>query len=140
MRIRSIHPADHAQLLQLWRRTPGIRLRAEDELEPFCAYLQRNPELSLLLEDDAGHAVGSLLVGHDGRRGYLQHLLVDSPFRGQGWAKALLQEALRRLALLGIRKSHVFVLEDAPEALAFWQMQRGWVARDDIRVYSTTGD
>ena len=50
------------------------------------------------------------------------------------------QEALRRLTLLGIRKSHVFVLEDAPEALAFWQMQRGWTEREDIRVYSTTGD
>ncbi|MNE93524.1 hypothetical protein D3C80_1913830 [compost metagenome] len=52
----------------------------------------------------------------------------------------MLQEALRRLAILGIRKSHVFVLEDAPEALAFWHMQRGWSEREDIRVYSTTGD
>ncbi|MFZ6047446.1 GNAT family N-acetyltransferase [Pseudomonas sp. CR3202] len=140
MRIRPITAADHIHLQDLWRRTPGIRLRAEDELEPFCAYLQRNPDLCLLLEDDRGHVAGSLLVGHDGRRGYLQHLVVDSPFRGKGWAKALLQEALRRLAQLGIRKSHVFVLEDAPEALAFWQMQRGWSEREDIRVYSTTGD
>ncbi|BAU72568.1 GNAT family N-acetyltransferase [Metapseudomonas furukawaii] len=139
MRIRPIQPTDHQALVALWRRTPGIRLREEDELEPFCAYLQRNPQLSLLLEDDAGRVAGSLLVGHDGRRGYLQHLVVDSPHRGQGWARALLQEALRRLASLGIRKSHVFVLEDAPEALAFWQMQRGWSERDDIRVYSTTG-
>ncbi|BAN46687.1 GNAT family N-acetyltransferase [Metapseudomonas resinovorans] len=140
MHIRPITAADHAALIQLWRRTPGIRVRAEDELEPFCGYLQRNPDLSLLLEDDQGRAGGCLLVGHDGRRGYLQHLVVDLPFRGQGWARALLQEALRRLALLGIRKSHVFVLEEAPEALAFWQMQRGWSVREDIRVYSTTGD
>ena len=140
MRIRPITPADHAPLFDLWRRTPGIRLRAEDELEPFYAYLQRNPDLCLLLEDDAGRVAGCLLVGHDGRRGYLQHLIVAQPFRGKGWARALLQEALRRLAQLGIRKSHVFVLEDAPEALAFWQMQRGWSEREDIRVYSTTGD
>lgn len=140
MRIRPVTPADHSALLELWRRTPGVRVRAEDELEPFCAYLQRNPDLCLLLEDDAGRLAGCLLVGHDGRRGYLQHLVVDLPFRGKGWARALLQEALRRLVALGIRKSHVFVLEDAPEALAFWQMQRGWSEREDIRVYSTTGD
>lgn len=134
--IRPIRPEDHSALLALWQRTPGIQLRDEDGYAPFCAYLERNPGLSLLCERD-GQILGCLLVGHDGRRGYLQHLVVDAPHRDQGLARAMLDEALARLAELGIRKSHVFVLSDAPEALAFWEAQRGWGKRTDIQVYST---
>lgn len=136
MQIRAILPSDHPLLLKLWRRTPGIRLRAEDEYEPFCRYLARNPGLSLLVESD-GVVVATLLVGHDGRRGYLQHLVVEPSWRGQGLASALLGEALARLAELGVSKSHVFVLGDAPEALAFWRSRPDWGERDDIEVFST---
>lgn len=136
MQIRSITPADHPQLVALWRRTPGICLRPEDELAPFCAYLARNPGHSLLAEV-GGQLAGCLLAGHDGRRGYLQHLVVDRPWRGRGLARALLDEALARLAAQGIGKSHVFVLRDAPQALAFWLAQAGWAAREDIQVFST---
>lgn len=136
MPLRPITPADHSALSALWQRTPGLQLRAEDAFEPFCAYLARNPDLSLLIEED-GCVVASLLVGHDGRRGYLQHLVVDEPWRGRGFARALLREGLARLAALGIEKSHVFVLGDAPNALAFWAAQAGWEARRDIQVYST---
>ena len=135
MQLRSVTAADHAPLVALWSRTPGIQLRRDDEYAPFAAYLARNPELSLLLEDQ-GQVIGCLLVGHDGRRGYLQHLVVDLPYRGRGLARTLLDEALTRLAALGIGKSHIFVLRDAPEALAFWEAQGGWVRRDDILVYS----
>ncbi|MNO69995.1 Acetyltransferase YpeA [compost metagenome] len=99
------------------------------------AYLERNPGLSLLLEHE-GEVIGSLMVGHDGRRGYLQHLLVDEAFRGRGLSRLLLDEALARLARLGIGKSHVFVLRDEPQAMAFWEAQQDWQRREDIQVFS----
>lgn len=138
MQIRAITPDDHAALFALWQRTPGIQLRGDDEYGPFCRYLARNPGLSVLVEAE-GVPVACLLVGHDGRRGYLQHLVVDVPWRGRGLARALLDEALRRLAELGVGKSHVFVLDDAPEALAFWQALPLWGERTDIRLFSTRG-
>lgn len=139
MLIRCARPADHPQLVSLWQRTPGIRLRAEDALEPFCAYLARNPELSLVGEIE-GEVMASLLIGHDGRRGYLQHLVVDQPWRGLGHGRELLRQGLVRLASLGISKSHVFVLSDAPQALGFWRGQQGWQARGDIQVFSTRSE
>ena len=134
--MREIVSTDHAALLALWQRTPGIQVRDEDAYTPFCAYLQRNPGLSLLIESD-GQPIACLMAGQDGRRGYLQHLLVDEAWRGRGLATRLLDEALRRLADLGIRKSHVFVLRDAPEALAFWRGRDSWGERQDIAVFST---
>jgi ribosomal protein S18 acetylase RimI-like enzyme len=134
--LREITAQDHPALLALWQRTPGIRLRAEDAFAPFCAYLARNPGLSLLIEENR-LPVACLMAGHDGRRGYLQHLLVAESRRGLGLARALLAETLRRLAEQGIAKSHVFVLRDAPAALEFWQGLDGWEAREDIQVFSS---
>ena len=136
MQIRSVTPADHAALLALWQRSEGIRLRADDDYQPFCRYLARNPGLSLLAESH-GVVIAGLLVGHDGRRGYLQHLAVDRPWRGRGLATRLLDEALLRLRAQGIGKVHVFVLGDAREALAFWRQRAGWGERTDIEVFST---
>lgn len=136
MLMRAATPADHAALFALWRSMPGIQLRAEDEYEPFCRYLERNPGLSLLVEAE-GKPIASLLAGHDGRRGYLHHLVVAPAWRGRGLARALLAEVLARLAEQGVRKSHVFVLGAAPEALAFWRARGEWLARDDIEVFST---
>ncbi|MEE1948442.1 GNAT family N-acetyltransferase [Pseudomonas alcaligenes] len=136
MLMRAATPADHAALFALWRSVPGIQLRAEDEYEPFCRYLERNPGLSLLVEAEGG-PIASLLAGHDGRRGYLHHLVVAPAWRGRGLASALLAEVLARLAEQGVRKSHVFVLGAAPEALAFWRARGEWLARDDVEVFST---
>jgi len=136
MLMRAATPADHAALFALWRSVPGIQLRAEDEYEPFCRYLERNPGLSLLVEAE-GRPIASLLAGHDGRRGYLHHLVVAPAWRGRGLASALLAEVLARLAEQWVRKSHVFVLGAAPEALAFWRARGEWLARDDIEVFST---
>lgn len=136
MQLREVIPADHAVLHALWADTPGVQLRAEDDYAPFCAYLARNPGLGLLAEAD-GRIVGCLLAGHDGRRGYLQHLAVDPAYRRRGIAGALIAAVLERLAAQGIAKSHVFVLDAVPEALAFWRAQAGWGERGDIRVFST---
>jgi ribosomal protein S18 acetylase RimI-like enzyme len=139
MKPRPVTLSDHPALLSLWQRTPGIRVRPEDQLQPFSDYLARNPGLSLLVEVE-GSPVACLLAGHDGRRGYLQHLAVDAAYRGRGLARLLLDETLASLAKLGIHKSHVFVLRDAPQALAFWQAQQGWQRRDDIEVFSMQGN
>jgi ribosomal protein S18 acetylase RimI-like enzyme len=139
MPIRAVVPEDHHALLALWQRTPGIVVRDEDAFEPFCAYLRRNPELSMLSEIE-GRIAGCLLAGHDGRRGYLHHLVVDEPWRGQGIARALLDDVLRRLQVQRIRKVHVFVLRDAPQALSFWRHQQAWGVREDIEVISTRGE
>lgn len=136
MQLREVSPADHAALYALWGRTPGVQLRADDAYAPFSAYLARNPGLSLLVED-GGAVVAGLLAGHDGRRGYLQHLVVDAGYRRRGIASLLIDTVLQRLAAQGIAKSHVFVLDAAPGALAFWRARSGWEERRDIRVFST---
>lgn len=137
MIIRTLLPSDHAAAFALWRSCPGIQLREEDGCAGRRRYLQRNPGLSLAGELDGG-LIATLMVGHDGRRGYLQHLAVAASQRGQGYGRRLLDEAGRRPLEQGIGKAHVFVLQDAGDAMSYWAGLHAWQRRDDIQVYSSS--
>ena len=73
--IRPMHISDYDALIQLMQATPGISLRDADSREATERYLARNPDLSFIAEQD-GQLIGYVMCRHDGRRGYLQHLIV----------------------------------------------------------------
>lgn len=79
--------------------------------------------------------VGCIMSGHDGRRGYLQHLVVLPAYRRQGIGAALVNACLAALDREGITKTHIFVFADNTPGNAFWRAQ-GWVPRDEINMYS----
>jgi ribosomal protein S18 acetylase RimI-like enzyme len=97
-------------------------------------YLERNPGLSFIAEVD-GKIVGCALCGHDGRRGYLQHVLVVPEYRKRGIANTLVTRCLDELEKLGITKTHIDVFVTNKDANAYWR-RRGWKLRDDIFRYS----
>lgn len=132
--VRPMHLTDYDAVMTLMQQTPGVSLRETDSFEGTSRYLARNPGLSFVaLVDDA--IVGCVMSGHDGRRGYLQHLLVLPAHRKQGIATALVEHCLATLASLGIMKTHIDVLKTNVTGQAFWQLQ-GWMRRDDIERYS----
>lgn len=132
--LRTMTFADYDAVLALMQRTPGISIRDADSREATERYLARNPGLSFVAEDEQG-ICGCLMAGHDGRRGYLQHLIVLPENRRQGIAGALVEQCLDQLAALGIQKSHVDVLKSNALAAAYWAAQ-GWQLREDIDRYS----
>ena len=74
--LRTMTPADYDAVLALMQNTPGISLRDADSREATERYLVRNPGLSFVAEAE-GRLIACVMCGHDGRRGYLQHLLVQ---------------------------------------------------------------
>lgn len=134
--IRVMTIDDYDAVVLLMSNTPGISLRDADGREPTARYLARNPDMSFVAETDSG-LCGCVMSGHDGRRGYLQHLLVLPEYRGQGIAKRLVQCCLSSLEALGIDKSHLDVLKGNVSAARYWQ-HMGWQLRDDIDRYSYT--
>ncbi|NSW54110.1 MAG: GNAT family N-acetyltransferase [Anaerolineae bacterium] len=79
--------------------------------------------------------IGCVMAGHDGRRGYLQHLVVLPEYRRQGIGAALVHTCLAALAQQGIDKTHIFVFADNIPGNAFWRAQ-GWIPREEINMYS----
>ena len=134
--LRTMQSSDYPTVLQLWQQSEGLTLRDVDSQPAICAYLARNPGLSFIaLEDEL--VIGAVLVGTDGRRGYLQHLTVSPSHRGQGIGKALLQAATSALHAIGIDKTHLMVLADNADAMAFYR-HLGWSDRADVRLFSFT--
>ena len=134
--IRVMTPADYDAVLALMQNTPGISLRDADSREATERYLARNPEMSFVAEAD-GRVIACVMCGHDGRRGYLQHLLVLPDYRRQGIAQALVERCLAALEQLGIHKCHLDVFKTNTRAAQYWQSQC-WTLRTDIDRYSFT--
>ncbi len=132
--LRSFTEADIAAALALWRGLPGVGLTAEDAPAPLAAFLARNPGLSLVACAD-GQLVGTLLCGHDGRRGLLHHLAVDARWQRGGIGRRLLDHGLAALHQAGIAKAHLLVINGNHAAQAFWQ-HGGAQRRGDVALWS----
>lgn len=132
--LRAMTMDDHDAVIALMKATPGVSFRDADSRDASARYLERNPGLSFVAEKD-GRLVGCVMCGHDGRRGYLQHLVVLPDHRRQGTANALVERCLAALERLGILKSHIDVLRTNDAGQAYWQSQ-GWTLRTDIHRYS----
>jgi ribosomal protein S18 acetylase RimI-like enzyme len=134
--IRVMTMDDYDAVIDLMKCTPGVSFRDADSRESTSNYLERNPGLSFVAE------VGTVLCacimsGHDGRRGYLQHLVVLPQYRRQGIANALVERCLSTLEKHGILKCHLDVFKTNVTAANYWKSQ-GWQLRSDIDRYSFT--
>lgn len=124
---------DLTAALALWSRTPGVALTDADSPEAIARYLQRNAGLSFVAEAD-GLLVGTILCGHDGRRGFIHHLVVAPSHRRQGLATRLLDAGRRALCEEGLTRAHLMVFRSNEDGLAFWRTVGR--ARDEIALFS----
>lgn len=136
LRISPMSISDHAAAMALWQSTPGIGLSAADDAAAMQSYLERNPGLSHCAWANE-LLIGTVLAGHDGRRGYLHHLCVRDDFRHRGLGRQLIERALEVLDVLGLEKAHAFLFTNNETGRRFWD-RVGWTWRTDIGVVSIT--
>ncbi len=80
---------------------------------------------ALIVADDDGQLVGSVIAVWDGWRGSVYRLVVAPSHRRQGLARRLLKEAELRLRAQGAARLAAIVVEDDPQATGFWR-KSGW--------------
>lgn len=134
MKIRPYTIDHYDDVIALMHRTPGVSIRDADSRQATERYLARNPGISFVCIND-DKIVGCAMCGHDGRRGYLQHVIVDAVYRGRGIAHELVEHCLAELDRIGIEKNHLDVFVDNDLANRYW-IRRGWKQRKDIYRYS----
>ncbi|WP_254918585.1 GNAT family N-acetyltransferase [Vibrio sp. V12_P9A6T4] len=132
--IREMDISDYDSVIDLWCQTESLSLRDADSKQSIESYLNRNSGLSFVALS-GNKIIGAVLVGTDGRRGYLQHLAVSSEFRGQKIGKALVEKSVDALTSIGVSKTHLFVYSNNVNAQNFYE-KLGWFPRDEIRMYS----
>jgi ribosomal protein S18 acetylase RimI-like enzyme len=132
--IREMTIGDYDRMIALWKRTNGIGLSDADTKENIHHFLVRNPGLSFVCESEKA-IIGTVLCGHDGRRGYVYHLAVDDAKRKQGVGKKLMASALEKLRQQRIAKCHLFLYSDNEDAMRFYE-RTGWMRRCNLLIYS----
>ena len=117
--VRAFTDSDYLQARALWESTPGVGLSNADAPQAITAFLARNPGTSFVaVEGDA--VIGTILCGHDGRRGLIHHLVTATSHRCQGVGTSLLRSGLQALRLCGIDKCHLLVFRSNTTGLEFW--------------------
>lgn len=89
MTIRTMTIDDYDGVYALWMTIKGFAIRSIDDSKVGVErFLKRNPTTSVVAIED-GKVVGSILCGHDGRRGCLYHVCVHRDYRMRGIGKAM---------------------------------------------------
>ena len=95
--------------------------------------MRRNPDTSVVAVED-GKIVGSILCGHDGRRGCFYHVCVAERYRKRGIGKAMAIAAMEALRREKISSVTLIAFKDNEVGNSFWKGV-GWTFRDDLNYY-----
>ena len=132
--IEPMQMGHYDEVMDLWTASENVGLSRADERENIEAYLSRNPDMSFVAKAD-NRIIGAVLCGHDGRRGYIHHLVVNRSNRKVGIGRRLVKKCMESLRDDGIQKCHLFVFHRNQDGKAFWE-RMGWSLRSDIQVVS----
>ena len=131
MIIRKMTTEDYNDVYDLWMSCVGMELNnLDDSKEGIDKFIPRNPDTCLVAEKDSS-IVGAIMVGSDGRRGYIYHTAVHPDFRRQGIASKLVDSAIRKLSALGLNKVALVVFDRNDTGNSFWESQ-GFTVRNDL--------
>ena len=128
---------DYEGVKDLWMSIKGFGIRSiDDSKEGVERFLKRNPETSVVAIED-GKIVGSILCGHDGRRGCFYHVCVHADYRMRGIGKAMVVTAMEALKKEQINKVSLIAFTKNDIGNAFWN-EIGWTKREDLNYYDFT--
>ena len=131
MSIRLMTIDDYEKVYELWKSCAGMGLNnLDDSKEGIGKFLKRNPDTWFVADAD-NNIVGVIIVGNDGRRGYIYHTAVNPQYRKQGIAKSLVDTAMTALQKIGINKAALVVFDRNEIGNDFWE-KMGFTIRDDL--------
>ena len=138
MQIRPMTIEDYEEIFEMWQITSKRALSKANEKSQIERYLKRNAGLSQVAVAD-GKIVGTVLAGHDGRRGFIHHMAVLPEYRRKRIGHTLAETAIEKIKAEGIDKTHIFCYQSNETGQNFWR-DFGFEKREDIFVYSYDND
>lgn len=136
-KIREMKAEDFEEVHKLWMTIHGFGIRSiDDSREGVERFLKRNPTTCIVAEDN-GKIIGTILCGHDGRRGCFYHVCVDEAYRKHGIGRAMAVAAMEALRREHINKVSLIAFTNNEVGNRFWKGM-GWTFRDDLNYYDFT--
>lgn len=119
MIIRPYAAGDFDALVALWDAT-GISIHYNDPAKDIPRMLAtHNCQLYVGRIED--RVTGSIMVGHEGHRGWLYKLAVMPEHRGKGYGRDLVQQAERWLVARGLPKCNLMIRDTNAKVREFYQ-------------------
>ena len=133
--IRKMKMQDYEPVIALWKEG-GIpyRPRGRDSKLHIAQQLRQHTSLYYVAEYE-GTIIGAILGTHDGRKGWINRLVVASAYRKKGIAKCLVQEIEQHLTAMGI-DIIAALIEDWNKVSENVFERLGYTKHPDILYYS----
>jgi ribosomal protein S18 acetylase RimI-like enzyme len=120
MSIRSAAPADEEAVVKLWHACELVATY-NDPAHDFNFAISGNCSDVLVSEDETGRINGSVMVGHDGHRGWLYYVAVAPQLRGTGVGRDLVLAGEQWLRHRAIMKAQLLVRETNTGVVSFYE-------------------
>jgi ribosomal protein S18 acetylase RimI-like enzyme len=117
--VKPIEDRDIPEVIGLWQRCGSTRPWNDPARD--IALARKDTNATVLLGRHDGALVASVLVGHDGHRGWVYYVTVDPDYRFKGFGRAIMSAAEHWLRARGIEKLQLMVRGDNAEVHAFYQ-------------------
>jgi ribosomal protein S18 acetylase RimI-like enzyme len=127
--VTSIEDGDIPEVVGLWQRCGSTRPWNDPAAD--IALARREANSTVLLGRYKGSLVASVLVGHDGHRGWVYYVTVDPNHRFNGLGRAIMSAAEEWLRMRGIEKLHLMVRPDNDKVRAFYE-SLGFVEQERV--------
>lgn len=124
----------YKELIEFWKSVDKINLTIGDSEKQLDIYLKRNNGMSFVCMNE-NKIIGTILCGHDGRRGFIYHLAVSEDFRNKNIAANLISLSIEKLKSEDIQRCMIMVDNINQPAKKFWE-HSGWNCRSDLILFS----
>jgi ribosomal protein S18 acetylase RimI-like enzyme len=129
--VRPFEEHDRAGVVGLWERCDLVRPWNDPHLD-IDRKVQHGDDLLLVATVDA-RVVGTVMVGYDGHRGWINYLAVDPAQQGRRLGARLVGEAERRLRTAGCAKINLQIRRTNTDVRSFYE-RLGYVDDDVISM------
>ena len=117
--IAEMADADVAAVIALWQACDLTRPWNDPTAD--IALARRGPNSTILIGRDGDPIVATVMVGHDGHRGWVYYVATDPDRRAKGYGRAIMNAAEDWLRVAGIAKLQLLVRRENARAGAFYQ-------------------
>jgi ribosomal protein S18 acetylase RimI-like enzyme len=119
LKIDAISDADVENVVALWQRC-GLT-RPWNDPHADIALARRRENSTVLIGRDNGAIVATVMVGHDGHRGWVYYVAVDPDHQGKDLGRGIMAAAEDWMRAKGIEKLMLLVRSDNTQVQKFYE-------------------
>jgi ribosomal protein S18 acetylase RimI-like enzyme len=117
--IREIRDQDIERVIEIWHAS-GVT-RPWNDPRRDIAFARRDPHSTILVAALDESVVATVMVGHDGHRGWVYYVATDPAHQGNGLGRAMMTAAENWLLKHGVWKLNVLVRNDNTRVIGFYE-------------------